>query len=318
MTDLHGFLNGGRSLRSLPTAARLLLTMFVLLIAAGYLMALGNLYYRFEFADGRPGLSIDDFRAHFHGIDLPSESRPDGSSDVAKSRMLEMVEPGRKMHRYLAKGGDPAIRSLIGWLKGGAPRDAFEIAGTPADPDDPSPAAVIRKQCLRCHNAEAGEKQDTPYGPDLFTVDYDLVYKYAAPGTGKGAAASIVGGAGAASEHVAAQSLEQIFLVAHVHMLSMPVFALIVGGLFLLSGRPCVTRSIITIVPMAAMVIDFASWWIARESMVFVHVTNVMGAVFGFFLAVQMLAVLGALWFGPPQNGTAAARTGPVSNLPPR
>ncbi|HEY3243022.1 MAG TPA: hypothetical protein VGM03_06685 [Phycisphaerae bacterium] len=312
MSDLGDFFNGGRTLRSLPIAARLMLTMFLMMIGSGYLMALGNLYYRFEFADGKPGLSLDDFRAHFHGLDVAAETAPRASGatgGVAKSRMLEMVEPGRKMHRYLAKGGDPAIRSLIGWLKAGAQRDTFETAGTSADPDDPSPSRVILKQCLRCHNVDSGEKQDTPYGPDLFTVDYDMVYKFAAPGTGKGVALATAGSTaeGAPAEHVPAQALDQLFLVAHIHMLSMPVFTLIVGGLFLMSGRKCTTRGAIAVLPMAAMFIDFASWWLARESLLFVHVTNVMGAVFGLFLAVQMIAVLGALWFDPPRRTSAPA-----------
>ncbi len=314
MSDLRSLFGGSGVLRGLPTSLRVVLTLFLLMVAGGYLAALGNLYYRFEMADMHAGLSTDDITAHFHGLEAPTDPVPTAAPTrpfAARSRMLEMVEPGGEMYKHLSKGGEPAIRSLIDWLKAGAPRTTF-ATGTS---DPPDPQTVIRKYCLRCHNAEDGEKQDTPYGPDVFTADYDLVYVYAAPGTAEvdqtEAAASNPAGATqrraaarAGVEVIEPQSLAQLFLVTHIHMLSMPVFTLIVGGLFLFSDWPRSTRGLVAVAPMAAMAVDFASWWLARQVAVFVEVTIVMGVVFGAALAVQLAAVAWSLWFGrtPPTS----------------
>ena len=93
-----------------------------------------------------------------------------------------MVEPGGDMRKHVTKGGPRSVRALEAWLKGGASESTFNRKSLAAE-GDPSADDVIARHCLRCHNAEDGEKADAPYGPDLFTTDYGMIYRFAAPGS---------------------------------------------------------------------------------------------------------------------------------------
>ncbi|NOT02090.1 MAG: hypothetical protein HOP29_15870 [Phycisphaerales bacterium] len=277
-------------LASLPAPGKLILTLFLAMIGAGYLFALGNLYHQHAGADGRDGLTIDDLRAVFHGMTVEGEPAAAGVSGVPRSRMMEMIEPGGKMRKHLNKGGPLAVRTLEAWLQRGASSDDW-LRADPVEQGAPSPQDVIVAQCLDCHNAESGEKADAPFGPDLFTVDPAMVQVFAAPGTAKGPAP--VGGA---AKRLGPQPLAHLFLVTHIHMLSIPVFTLIVSGLFLLGDRRSTLRSVVAPLPMMALACDFSSWWLARTSDVFLHVIVIAGVVFAASLAIQLLGVFASIW----------------------
>jgi len=276
------------TLAALPRAMKVVLTLFLAMIGVGYLMALGNLYHRFEDADGRPGLTMDDLRAAFHGIAAREEPAAAAASQpaVPKSRMLQMVEPGGKMRKNAMKGGEPAVRALEAWLKRGALEAEFHTESL-GSAGDPSAESVIERRCLSCHNAEDGEQDDAPYGADPYEVDYRMVYVYAAPGTAK---------VGAAGEALGPMSEAHLFLITHAHMLSIPVFTLLVTGLFWLSGGGGVVKGVVAAVPMTALAVDFASWWLARLAEAFVYVIAAAGAVYALGLAWQLLAVAIGLW----------------------
>lgn len=339
-------------LSSLPRSARITLTAFLTLIGFGYLSALGNLYYQQELADGKPGLTLDDLRVTFHGADIeipPSSATSNESAPipqltgqraenaanpnselhnpqaarVTKSRMLEMVEPGGKMRKNLVEGGESAVRVLTTWLEQGAPQATFEKMDF-EKPDDPSPSLIIADHCLSCHNAASGEKKETPYGPDLFTVDYQMVFKYAAPGTAHShsnsdrTATSPSTIAPASSDRSALANSTQsratqasksrrlgpvpishLFLTTHLHMLTIPVFTLILAGLFLFSNAPGWLKSLITAAPMITLIFDFGCWWLARIFEPAIYVLAVTGGIFGLTIAIQLLTVTASLWIRP-------------------
>ncbi len=279
------------NLSSLPLSAKLLLTAFLMLIGVGYLAAICNLYHQHSLADGVEGMSFNDLRAVFHGLTVEETSDAD-AADL--SRMAEMIAVGGKMRKHINEGGEGAIRALDAWLKRGALESEF---ATPAlvHKGDRSARDLIDRYCLQCHNADDGEKADAPYGPDMFTIDYAMVYKFAAPGT--------------AEEHahesnddtpgmrtIGPNGVPHLFLITHIHMLSIPVFTLIVSGLFLLTNVNPTLRGVIAPIPMLTLVFDFASWWLARESELFLYIIAAAGAIYGCFLAVQLFTVLGSLW----------------------
>ncbi len=309
-------MNADWKLALLPTAARVLLTAFLALIGFGYLAALGNLYHQHRLADGKPDLSFDDMRVVFHGMVLGDPGAPRDRTAAPMSRMLEMVEPGGPMRKHLIEGGEPAVNALTAWLRGGAKQAQFGAAGL-VQPDDPSPMTVIDLQCLTCHNADSGEKDDAPYGPDMFTVDYEMVYRYAAPGTATGdlesheREASASGHDHAATDDVETENapatgsrptgpmaISRLFLITHVHMLSIPVFTLIVSGLFLMTGWPPPWKGVVAVVPMLTLLFDFAAWWLARSFEPLLYVMAAAGGIYGIVLAVQLFSVLASMWFG--------------------
>ncbi len=59
-------MNGdGIRLAKLTFPAKLLVTLFVLIVGPGYLCGVANIYFHHQLADDEPGLTIDDLRALF-------------------------------------------------------------------------------------------------------------------------------------------------------------------------------------------------------------------------------------------------------------
>ncbi len=293
-------------LSSLPRPAKVVLTAFLVLIGFGYLSALGNMYFQHAMADGREGLTIDDLRVTFHGMEVPRAPGPEEVQPVARSRMLEMVGLGGEMRKHVSKGGAGAVRALEAWLERGATESEFLRKGL-IKQGDPSPESVIARFCLRCHNAEDGEKSDAPYGPDIFTTDYQMVWKFAAPGTAQ-APATERGDGQRATDRLGPHSMGHLFLITHIHMLSIPVFTVIISGLFLLTGLGPKPRGVLAPIPMLALVAEFAAWWLALRVEVLIYVIAAAGGVYGLTLGIQIIAVLWWLWVGGPSASPARAR----------
>ncbi len=279
---------------ALPVSAKIIVTTFLVIIGAGYMHALGNLYYRHHLADGKPDLSLDDLRITFQG--MKQAIKDSGHSQGTKSRMLRMVEPGGKMRKHLDKGGDASVRALVGWLSNGATEAAFSTGGVP-QAGDPSPRAVLERQCLRCHNAEDGERKKSPFGKDSFDAEFAMVNKYTVPGTDALGTRATSEPSAEETEFIPPQSVDHLFLITHVHMLSIPVFALIVAMLFYCTGLSPRLRGVLAPIPMITLLVDFSSWWIARVLGPAVYMIAAAGAVFGVTFCLQILTILLSMWF---------------------
>ena len=73
---------------SLP--AKLLVTLFLLIVGPGYLFGTANIFYKHQLADDKPGLSLDDLRATFHGMERTFQP---GDKELVSSRMLTQIRP---------------------------------------------------------------------------------------------------------------------------------------------------------------------------------------------------------------------------------
>jgi len=276
---------GALHLAGLPLPAKIMLTLFLLLVGVGYLVALGNIYYRHRDADLEPGLSLNDLSRAYHGLNKEVHVAP--GTAAAGSPMLQAVSPGGEMRSHLENGGEPAIRTLVSWLRGGAREADFSRPGLD-QPGDPSPQQVIAAQCIRCHNADGGEKEDLPYAASASAEpQYSLVAKVAQPPASP-----------AQVTWLAPTDRARLIHITHGHILSIPVFTLIVGGLFLLTGLNRHLKLIIGPLPMLAVCVDISSWWLARPFEPFIYLIAAAGAVFGATYGFQILCVFGALWFG--------------------
>jgi len=156
-------------LRSMPVGGRVMLTGFLIILGAGYLTAVLNIYHRHQLADGVEGMSIDDIRAVYSGLEI-REGKP------IPSRMLTMI--GTEMRQYFRSDADFDV--LAGWLKKG---------GREPELDDGegkrTPRRVMIRSCLRCHaqTAETEISQRSPFGPDEWDVDYAALSKFVSPTT---------------------------------------------------------------------------------------------------------------------------------------
>ncbi len=272
-------------LSGLSLPAKLTLTAFVLLIAAGYLAAFIKINVWHHDADGVPGMSLDDIRAIYHGMDrtVTTQVQP-------VSHMLREVSPGGSMRKHLLKGGDPAERALTEWLKQGSQQPSFDRAGVP-QPGDPSPVQVIAAHCIKCHNTADGEEEDLPYADSATSAPrYDLVAQMALP---KGTAQS-----NTSTLHIEPMSVRELLHVTHAHMLAIPMFTLAIATLFLLTGLGAGFKLVIAPLPMLACCVDFSCWWLARSFEPAIYGIAAAGAAFGTGLALQMLCILGSMWFG--------------------
>lgn len=287
MTDKMGSDRWTGVLRTMPAGVRVMLTAFLAIVGAGYLMAVGNVWHTHQLADGEPGLTLNDLRATYSGMTV-------SGGDVMPSRMLLMI---RTQMRGYVTDADFAI--LEGWLSAGGSEAGLDEGETTRQ----TPRRAIIRNCLRCHaeSTETEISRRAAFGPDEFSVEYGML------------APHLAGDAPDSGEvvHVPPQlRVSRLVLVSHAHMLAMPMFALAVALLFMTTRLPWRLRAVLIPVPMIALILDFAGWWLARLSEGFVLLIVGAGAAFGLVLGFQVLTVVVDMW--RPCAGGPCERRAPV------
>ncbi|MFQ5489292.1 MAG: hypothetical protein ACE5GE_01110 [Phycisphaerae bacterium] len=141
-------------------------------------------------------------------------------------------------------------------------------------------------------------------------MDLAMVMVYAKPGTAEGVSMGADSGEGDADasgpRRLGPQSMAHLLLVSHIHMLAIPVYSLILGGLVLLTSLPAKLRGILAVTPMLALMGDFACWWIGRVVEAAVYVIPITGGIYGLGMALQLLCILGSTWFGRRRSAREA------------
>lgn len=271
---------------SLP--GKVLVTLFLLIVGPGYLFGVGNILFRHQDADLTPGLSVDDLRRTFHGME--KVVTPEATVTV-HSLMLEQVRPGGEMREYLEPGGEPAIRGLIRWLENGAKQEEFDTPGL-AQEGDPSAKHIIATYCVECHHADGGEMEDVPYAAsEDAEPDYDMVAEVAEP-------EFETHQEGPQQLQLAPTSVPELIHITHAHVLTMPVFTFLVGLLFLMTGYGQSVKLILGPLPMLAVLLDIGSWWLARIFEPAIYIIAGSGGLFGTTYALQILLILASVWLG--------------------
>ncbi len=275
-------------LAKLPLSGKLLVTLFLLIIGPGYLAGTANIFYKHQYADDEPGLTLDDLRATFHG--MQKTFKPDDKITV-NSEMLSQVRPDGEMREYLENGGDEAVRGLIKWLENEAKEEEFAKTGLSQE-GDPSAQEIIKAHCIECHNADGGDMEDVPYAEtDSSDPQYEMVMETAKPEV-------TVEESGMQTKVYKPTGQSRLVQITHVHILTMPVFTFIVGVLFLMTGIPSKLKLLIGPLPMLAVLLDISGWWLARWIEPFIYVIAAAGGLFGAMYALQILCILGSMWLG--------------------
>lgn len=278
-------------LSTLTLPAKLMITMFLFLVGAGYLFGTANIYLKHQDADLEPGLSPDDIRRQFHGME--KTITPDATVTV-RSEMLAQVSPEGDMREFLEAGGEPATRSLITWLEQGAKEEDFAKAGL-SEPKDLSAQQVIANHCIECHNADGGDMEDVPFASsDESLPEFSLVIAKAKPEfeTNQTEPQTV---------KLSPVSINRLVHVTHPHILAIPTFTLIVGALFLMTGVPYAVKLVVGPLPMLFVITDIGSWWLARYVEPLIYLIAASGAVYGIAFALQILCILGSMWLGPKE-----------------
>ena len=272
-------------LAGLSLAAKLMLTLFLLLVGSGYLVATANIYVHHHDADLDPAMSLDDLRRVYHGI-----RKEVTQTQVKPSEMQREVSPGGRMRKHLEKGGPASVKALVAWLEAGAKEDGF--GRTDAGATGPSPREVIAQCCIKCHNAGQGDASDIPYAADPSSPpDYQMVARKALPDAKAVTTKKEI-------MDLPPTGLEELIQITHVHIFTISTFCLIVGVLFLLTGVGPTARLLIGPLPLLGVCLDIGGWWLARPFEPFIYMIAVGGAFLGIGLGLQILCVLGSMWLG--------------------
>lgn len=276
MTQQNPLTSHAGLLATLPTGAKLMLTAFLAIIGFGYLIAVANIFSHHALADGKEGLSLDDLRTVYSGIDVPAKA--DGE---IPSRMLTMLRG--EMRQYTSS--DAHFSVLEDWLRKGGKEAEIEMGEGKV-----TPKRAMLLDCMRCHAQSTGTQiaKEAPFGPDEFTIDYAMLASFITPAKSSESESTV---------RVAPQrTLHRLILISHQHMLAIPMFTLVVGLMFLVTRWPPGLRHVVAPIPMLVLVADFASWWLARIAEPFIYIIAAAGGLFGAAFGFQLLAVVIDMW----------------------
>jgi len=124
-----------RRLSDLPLPFRLVISLTIIVLGTGYLIALVNLYLTYHLTDGQPGLTPSDLRRAFYG-------NRDNTKLAAKIH-------GGSMEQFLPRRGEKEI--ILSWIQDGATREGYEK----------NVRQILQVNCVRCHNP-TGIQRYTP------------------------------------------------------------------------------------------------------------------------------------------------------------
>ena len=128
---MPGFPKLGR----LPAPLKVVLSLTLLMLGLGYLIALYNLYLTYNLTDGQPGLSVGDLRRAFYG-------------NRENTKLAAKIDGG-SMSQFLTKPGDKD--KILSWIQDGAEQPGYEAVVRP----------ILQQNCVRCHNPQ-GLQRFTP------------------------------------------------------------------------------------------------------------------------------------------------------------
>jgi len=303
------------TLRRLPLPVRLTLGMFLIAGGVGYLTGLIQLH----FAHASPGNLLptgDDVVKVYHGQTGPKmthlervleapESDPfngtgsmrraflDKSGDWKDALKLKQTPEGQKprspaeAEAELRQEREGERLALLQWIRGGAPKKAFDDDGFPLQGDLVKHAltpdfiggeegqtrtfrvkSLIEARCAACHG-QGGDAAKFPL------ENYDSVAKYLKePSSG-------------------AMSLEKLALMTHTHMMGFAVLFGLTGIIFSFTSYPALIRGLFGPWTLFFQVIDIGCWWLGRLDPLYAEMIRVTGGLVGFGLAVQ---IVGGLW----------------------
>lgn len=113
-------------LSRLPVVIKLVLSLSILMLGIGYLIALLNLYLTYSMTDGEPGLTANDLKRAFYG-------------NRDNTRLAAKIHGG-SMEQFLTIPGDK--EKVLSWIQDGADEAKYHLKVRP----------ILERNCIRCHN----------------------------------------------------------------------------------------------------------------------------------------------------------------------
>lgn len=262
---IDGATNPGEwRLRRLPFTLRLALACLVLSLAIGEAASLYHLTKHHEKRDDQAGLSMADLEGAYRGVDRPAR--------------LNQVLDAPHGRQYLTDATER--EALSKWLGGKRINDEYDSL----DAGELAPAEILARRCVSCHartpKDAAGANGIGATQPLEFWDDVSKV---------------------AFAKHIDPVPIDILAMSTHAHALTLPLVALAVGALCLLTSWPrALTRTLVS-AGSIGLFVDLASWWLARADIAalssvsgafYVKLIVVGGALFSAALALELALIL--------------------------
>lgn len=116
-------------LSRLPAVIKTVLSLSIIMLGIGYVIALLNLYLTYSMTDGEPGLTPNDLRRAFYG-------------NRDNTRLAAKIHGG-SMEQFLTVPGEK--EKILSWIQDGASEPRYQDTVRP----------ILEENCIRCHS-EAG------------------------------------------------------------------------------------------------------------------------------------------------------------------
>lgn len=231
----------GANLISFAGSVKLLFTGYLTTIAAGYIMALIQILLTHGMADGKPGLSLNDIVYSYYG---------DRSGSVLESKLNGSMK---------FNAPDEDRFKIIQWVRDGAPESTYLTDIKP----------IVEKNCVLCHNANAGSLPDFNKFENLKKVSES-------------------------SEGATFQSLTRL---SHIHLFGISFIFMFVGIIFSFStGVPRKYKYPAIIMPYLFLLIDIASWWLTKLNPHFAWLVIIAGTGLGVSFAFMWSVSMYQMW----------------------
>jgi hypothetical protein len=304
------------TLRDLPLAVRLVLSVFLCAVGLGYFSALVQLHLKHGSLDGNPLPTKADVIERFAGVVQHNPNAPpppskiealiSGSRDSGwgKANMTPAFfdKSGSRYGKDCAERGkavvdaerDGEIKALIAWIRSENRKATYEADAFPYSPPASATAiteeffdqdkktvpvkTLIEERCLRCHNGE--QKPDFD--------DYAQLEPLITPPSPD----VLPGGWVRSPKQMTVDGLTQS---THAHLLSFAVLFAFTGTIFAFSSYPGTLRCTLGPIVLVAQVADIACWWLARVPTYgpyFAQAILATGGVVGVGLGAQIVLSL--------------------------
>jgi hypothetical protein len=249
-------------LRDFPAGLRLGLTLLLLVNLGGFLASAAHTRTHHEGRDERPGLSLDDLRGAYHGLQ-------------SRAPLLGAIESG---HPGELEGSEPLPESkrriLLEWLEGSSLSEDYDNL----DLGDAAPAEILDAACVSCHRRQSpGEAAQT--GQSALPLEYwDDVKRVAF------------------SRDIQPTPTAILATSTHTHAIALATISLILVLLLQLSSSARWLKSLLGALIGIGLAGDLASWWLARESALFVWAIVGFGALFALAVGLISLLLIVDMW----------------------
>jgi hypothetical protein len=249
-----------KPLRGASFGFRVAITLFVFVLAGGFLASFGHMHEHHQGRDGQEGLSYDDIQGVYSGV--RSTAPLTLALDAGHPAEIEGTTPLPEAKR----------KALVDWLaveeesKRSSQFDDFDLG-------ENAPAEILAAHCVQCHSRSSDDKA----AAKLPLEYYDEVAKLSI------------------SREVEPMDEAILLATTHTHAIALGTTSLVLVMLLLLTRWGALAGGIAALSSLGLFV-DLAGWWLARDSAAFIPMILGGGALFGLTTALLLVLVLLDLW----------------------